>query len=48
MADLHVPITDSHLTVAAVHGNAGAGGVPLALACDKVLVREGVVFQPAL
>ena len=33
------------ITVAAVHGNAGAGGVPLALACDKVCVRSGVVFN---
>jgi putative two-component system protein, hydrogenase maturation factor HypX/HoxX len=38
--------TESQLTVAAVHGNAGAGGVPLALCCDKVLVREGVIFNP--
>ncbi len=38
--------TESQLTIAAVHGNAGAGGVPLALCCDKVLVREGVVFNP--
>jgi putative two-component system hydrogenase maturation factor HypX/HoxX len=38
--------TESQLTLAAVHGNAGAGGVPLALCCDKVLVREGVVFNP--
>ncbi|MEQ1559645.1 MAG: hydrogenase maturation protein [Methyloglobulus sp.] len=34
------------ITVAAVHGNAGAGGVPFALACDKVCVRSGVVFNP--
>ena len=34
------------LTVAAVHGNAGAGGVFLALACDKVCVRSGVVLNP--
>ncbi len=38
--------TDNKITVAAVHGNAGAGGVPLALACDKVCVRSGVVFNP--
>ncbi|MEQ1558121.1 MAG: hydrogenase maturation protein [Methyloglobulus sp.] len=34
------------MTVAAVHGNAGAGGVPFALACDKVCVRSGVIFNP--
>jgi putative two-component system protein, hydrogenase maturation factor HypX/HoxX len=33
------------ITVAAVHGNAGAGGVPFALACDKVCVRSGAVFN---
>ena len=37
--------TTNKITVAAVHGNAGAGGVPLALACDKVCVRSGVVFN---
>jgi putative two-component system hydrogenase maturation factor HypX/HoxX len=39
-------VTTSKITVAAVHGNAGAGGVPLALACDKVYVRTGAVFNP--
>jgi putative two-component system protein, hydrogenase maturation factor HypX/HoxX len=34
------------ITIAAVHGNAGAGGVPLALAFDKVFVRSGVIFNP--
>jgi putative two-component system protein, hydrogenase maturation factor HypX/HoxX len=34
------------ITIAAVHGNAGAGGVMLALACDKVCVRSGVIFNP--
>jgi putative two-component system protein, hydrogenase maturation factor HypX/HoxX len=38
--------TTTKITVAAVHGNAGAGGVPFALACDKVCVRSGVVFNP--
>jgi putative two-component system protein, hydrogenase maturation factor HypX/HoxX len=37
--------TTNKITVAAVHGNAGAGGVPLALACDKICVRSGVVFN---
>ncbi|MCQ8103878.1 enoyl-CoA hydratase-related protein [Methylomonas sp. SURF-2] len=34
------------VTVAAVCGNAGAGGAILAIAPDKVLAREGVVFNP--
>jgi putative two-component system protein, hydrogenase maturation factor HypX/HoxX len=38
--------TTNKITVAGVHGNAGAGGVPFALACDKVCVRSGVVFNP--
>jgi putative two-component system protein, hydrogenase maturation factor HypX/HoxX len=37
--------TTNKITVAAVHGNAGAGGVPFALACDKVCVRSGAVFN---
>ena len=37
--------TTTKITVAAVHGNAGAGGVPFALACDKVCVRSGAVFN---
>lgn len=34
------------LTVAAVAGNAGAGGAILALAADRVFAREGVIFNP--
>ncbi len=34
------------LVVASVTGNAGAGGVMLALAADRVLVRDGVVLNP--
>jgi putative two-component system hydrogenase maturation factor HypX/HoxX len=37
---------ESHLTVAALGGNAGAGGCFLARACDQVWVREGVVLNP--
>ncbi|HSD42299.1 MAG TPA: hydrogenase maturation protein [Burkholderiales bacterium] len=37
---------DRHLTVAAMRGNAGAGGVFLALAADRVLARRGVVLNP--
>lgn len=38
--------TASHLTVAALQGNAGAGGVFLALAADHVWARRGVVLNP--
>ncbi len=36
----------SHLVIAAMQGNAGAGGVFMALAADLVLAREGVVLNP--
>ncbi|KAB2920505.1 MAG: hydrogenase maturation protein [Hyphomicrobiaceae bacterium] len=38
--------TESHLTVAALRGNAGAGGVFLARAADRVWLHEGVVLNP--
>jgi putative two-component system hydrogenase maturation factor HypX/HoxX len=38
--------TDTHLTIAALQGNAAAGGVFLALAADSVLARSGVVLNP--
>ncbi len=38
--------TDSKLTVAALQGNAGAGGVFLARAADEVWLREGAVLSP--
>jgi putative two-component system hydrogenase maturation factor HypX/HoxX len=37
---------DRHLTLAALQGNAGAGGVFLALAADRVLARKAVVLNP--
>ena len=37
---------ESHLTVAALGGNAGAGGCFLARACDQVWVRAGVILNP--
>lgn len=43
---LDILTTDTHLTIAAVHGNAAAGGVFLALAADHVLARTNVVFNP--
>ena len=38
--------TDTHLTIAALQGNAAAGGVFLALAADVVLARTGIVLNP--
>jgi putative two-component system protein, hydrogenase maturation factor HypX/HoxX len=38
--------TDSHLVIAALAGDAGAGGVPLAMAADYVLAREDIVLNP--
>lgn len=38
--------TTSHLIVAALGGNAGAGGVFLALGADRVIARDGVVLNP--
>jgi len=38
--------TQTHLTIAALQGNAAAGGVFLALAADRVLARRGVVLNP--
>jgi len=38
--------TDSHLTVSALRGNAGAGGAFLALAADRVWARRGVILNP--
>jgi putative two-component system hydrogenase maturation factor HypX/HoxX len=48
MDDLCRAILDcgSHYVVAAMQGNAGAGGVFLALTSDRVLAREGVILNP--
>ena len=43
---LEILTCDRHLTIAALQGNAGAGGVFLALAADRVLARSGVVLNP--
>lgn len=37
---------ESHLTIAALQGNAGAGGAFLALAADRVWARSGVILNP--
>jgi putative two-component system hydrogenase maturation factor HypX/HoxX len=42
---LEIIDTDSHLTVAALQGNAGAGGLFLARAADEVWVRSGVIMN---
>ncbi len=39
-------LTTDKLVIAALEGNAGAGGVFLALAADRVLMREGIVLNP--
>jgi putative two-component system hydrogenase maturation factor HypX/HoxX len=38
--------TTSHFTIAALRGNAGAGGAFLALAADAVWARDGVLLNP--
>ena len=38
--------TDSHLVVSALAGDVAAGGVPFALAADRVVAREDVVLNP--
>ena len=38
--------TGTHLTIAALAGDAAAGGVPLALAADRVVAREDAVLNP--
>jgi len=43
---LEIINTNSHLTVAAIQGNVGAGGVFLARAADRVWARQGVILNP--
>jgi putative two-component system protein, hydrogenase maturation factor HypX/HoxX len=38
--------TDTHLTIAALAGDAAAGGVPFAVAADHVVAREDAVLNP--
>lgn len=38
--------TDSHWVISALAGNAGAGGVTLALGADNVYARTGIVLNP--
>jgi putative two-component system protein, hydrogenase maturation factor HypX/HoxX len=37
---------DTHYVISSLHGNAGGGGVPFALAADKVIARKGIVLNP--
>ena len=39
-------LTSDKLVIAALEGNAGAGGVFLALGADRVLARDGIVLNP--
>ena len=43
---LEIIQSPNHYIIAALQGNAGAGGVPFALAGDKVLARNGIVLNP--
>lgn len=38
--------TDAHYVIAAMQGNAGAGGAILALAADQVFARSGIILNP--
>lgn len=38
--------THQQITVAAISANAAAGGAIMALACNRVIVREGVILNP--
>lgn len=48
MNDLVEEIIHTHqqITVAAISANAAAGGAIMALACNRVIVREGVILNP--
>lgn len=41
-----IVLTERQITVAAMQGNAGAGGVFLALAADRVFARDSVMLNP--
>jgi putative two-component system hydrogenase maturation factor HypX/HoxX len=43
---LAVLTATDHYTIAALYGSAGAGGVMLPLAADRVFAREGIVLNP--
>lgn len=39
-------LSPKHVTIAALRNNAGAGGAIMPLACDKVVLRDGIVLNP--
>lgn len=41
-----IAVTTDKVVIAQMRGNAGAGGVFLALAADRVLARDGIVLNP--
>ncbi len=43
---LEIINTPNQVTIAALRNNAGAGGAIMALACDQVIIRSGVVLNP--
>jgi len=43
---LAILTTCDRLTIAALRANAGAGGAMMTLACDRIIVRDGVVLNP--
>ncbi len=43
---LEIIASTDHYIMAALQGNAGAGGVSLALSADKVITRNGIVINP--
>ena len=43
---LEILLTDNQTTIAAMQGNAAAGGVMMALAADYIYAREGIVLNP--
>jgi len=43
---LSILTATDHFTIASLYGSAGAGGVMLALAADRVFAREGIVLNP--
>jgi putative two-component system protein, hydrogenase maturation factor HypX/HoxX len=43
---LAILTTCDRLTIAALRANTGAGGAMMTLACDRIIVRDGVVLNP--
>ncbi len=41
-----IVVTDAQISIAALQGNAGAGGAFLALAADHVFARDGAILNP--